>query len=122
MFKRFLALFLLLSALPVSAGALEDAMKTKDYVFLYLYTSDCGYCKKFNPIYNKLSKMYDKDYAFVKIDASTLYGHNLMRSFNSYYVPFVALIKSKNKQAAQVNPNCLLAMSCAEKAITGYKK
>ena len=66
MLKR-LVLILSFLSLPVFAGTFEDAMKTNNYVFLYLYTSDCGYCKRFLPIYEKLAKT-ETGVKFVKVD------------------------------------------------------
>ena len=120
MLKR-LVLILSFLSLPVFAGTFEDAMKTNNYVFLYLYTSDCGYCKRFLPIYEKLAKT-ETGVKFVKVDAQTLYGYNLMRNFRASYVPFVILVNSKTKSGAQIPSDCILQLACAQKAIKEFKK
>ena len=122
MFKKLIITLSLLTALPVFAGEFESALANKDYVFLYIYTPWCRYCQEFNPIYNKLSKMYDKNYAFVKADGSRQYGYNLGRKFNVRYVPFVVLVNSKTGNKMQIDANCLLATECIEKAINRFKK
>ena len=68
MMKRFFVLFFLLSMtiVPVSAGVYEDALRTNDKVFLYLYTPDCRVCNVFNKTYDRLSKE-NKDFGFVKV-------------------------------------------------------
>ena len=63
--------------LPSYAGELEDALKANSKVFLYVYTKECGYCVKFNPIYDSVSKKYAKDCKFVKINAATPYYENV---------------------------------------------
>ena len=108
--------------LPVYAGQLEDALAKGKPVFLYMYTPECGYCTKFSPRYQKLSHVYDGSYTFVKIDASTYYGYNLMRQLKARYVPYVALIKPKTHYASQIDVNCLADTSCTDKTLNNFKK
>ena len=119
MVKKSLLLLSLMCFLPVCAGELEDAMAAREKVFLYLYTKDCGYCNKFNPIYNKISSAHAKEYAFVKVNAATPYGMGLMRQFRAGFVPYVLVI-NKNKQAKWVYPDCLLDVACVEKEIKNF--
>jgi len=121
MLKKILVLLSFVFILPAFAGTFEDALKTGDYVFLYLYTPNCGYCTKFTPIYEKLEKS-NLNVKFVKVNANTLYGFNLMRNFGARYVPFVALVNSKTKTGEQIPPDCIMQLACAEKAIKGFKK
>jgi len=121
MLKKFVILFGLLSLLPVCAGELEDALKQNKNVFLYLYTPECGYCKKFSPKYNQISQKYNKEYKFIKLDASTPYGYSIFRKFNGRYVPYVVLIDSKNK-AKNIDYLCLEQAECTDKILTKYKK
>lgn len=108
--------------LPVFAGSFEDAVKSGNNVFLYMYTPTCGYCVKFNPIYTKISSQYGNKYKFVKIDASTMYGQSLMRKFRARYVPFVVLTNGKTKQSAQIMSDCLTEYACVEKAVNHFAK
>lgn len=107
-------------SIPAFAGVYEDALKSKDYVFLYVYTPRCRYCQLFSPKYNKLSKMYDKNYAFVKVDATDSYGMSIARKFNVRSVPYVVLLKSKNNNGARVSADCLAELQCTEKAIRNF--
>lgn len=100
--------------LPVYAGELENALAKNKNVFLYLYTPSCGYCTKFSPRYDKLSKMYDGSYTFLKVDASTPYGYELMRKYGGRYVPYVLLLNQKANKAAQISPSCLMERDCVE--------
>lgn len=118
MFKKCLLFLLLISSLPVYAGKLEDALKSKGKVFLYLYTPDCGYCTKFSPRYDKLSKMYGERCAFLKVDASTPYGYELMKKYKGRYVPYVLLINSN--KAEVVTPSCLSDNACIENEIRNF--
>ncbi len=122
MFKKcLLTILLVLGFCPVFAGELEDKLAQGKRVFLYLYTPNCGYCKKFAPRYDKLSKMYDGQYNFVKIDASTLYGMKVMRMYNGMYVPYVLLLNPKDRSGVQISPSCLLDRDCIEKSMKEFK-
>lgn len=114
MIKKVITIFFLLCVItPVFAGVYENALKEKKSAFLYLYTKDCGYCKKFNPVYEKLLKAHSKDCPFFKIDAMTPYGMKLMKDFRTNYVPFVVV--SKNDVFIIINMRCLENYSCTEK-------
>lgn len=121
MLKRILSVLLILGCIPAFAGELENALAKNKNVFLYFYTPECGYCNKFLPRYNKLSKMYDKNYTFIKLDASTQYGHSVFRKFKGRYVPYVVLINYKNK-VAQIDPNCLMNTECSEQELMKFIK
>ena len=107
--------------LPSFAGEFEDALKKNDNVLLYLYGTSCRYCTEFNPIYNKMSKLYDKKYAFVKVNTDGQYGRKLAREFKVRYVPYVVLVNSKTKNAAQIAPDCLMNRTCMDTALSKFK-
>ena len=107
---------------PAQAGEYEDALAKGKNVFLYIYTPECGYCKKFLPKYTKLAKTYNKDYTFVKIDGSTMYGYRLMRRFGARYVPFIVIANPKSNSAANVHPECLADIACADEVLNNFNK
>ncbi len=121
MLKKFIIILCLFSFIPVHAGELENALKQNKNVFLYMYTPECGYCQKFEPRYNKISKMYDKNYTFVKLNANTQYGYSIFRRFNGRGVPYVVLINSKNKANA-VDYYCLMQTECTDKVLKKFIK
>ena len=118
MFKKGLITLLLMGILPVFAGEVEDALKAGNNVLLYLHTPVCGYCKKFNPKYEKLAKKYNNKFKFIKIDASTQYGRELMYRYRGMFVPYVIVIKKDN--AGIIPTQCLMDSVCAEKAIEQF--
>ena len=118
MFK-LLSTLILLTAIPVFVGEVENSLNNGHNVFLYLYTADCRFCQQFTPRYNKLSKMYDSQYNFIKIDAKTPYGHSLMYQYQGMYVPYVLLIKKT--KAVQLMPSCLSDMACIEKSMKEFR-
>ena len=120
MLKKCLLALLIMSILPVLAGELETAFSKGKKVFLYLYTPSCGYCTKFSPRYDKLSKMYDVEYSFVKVDASTPYGYQLMRKYGGRYVPYVLLLDPKKNSGVQLAPSCLMDRDCIEKSVKEF--
>ena len=117
MIKRFLVLFIMCISLPVFAGTFEDALKSNNNVFLYLYTPECKYCVKFDPVYQKLVKNHNGDCSFVKVNARTPYGTGLLRRFRSPYVPFVVVANSKKNTFVNISVDCLLDYVCTEQSL-----
>ena len=118
MFKKGLLTLLLMGLLPVFAGEVEDAINKNQNVFLYLYTPKCKYCVKFSPIYNQLAKAKEGNYTYIKVDASSRYGYELMRKYRGRFVPYVLLVK-KDK-AVQILPNCLMDSACVKQEIKKF--
>lgn len=125
MSKRFLLIFIfvLLGVCSVKAGELENALKNNEQVFLYMYTPNCGYCKKFNPLYNQIAEKYKSQYKFVKVDASTPYGSTIFRKYGGRYVPYVVVLNSKaaKNDVLQISPNCLLELACVDVVLGNIK-
>ena len=117
--KFFIILFLLIT-LPVFSGEFEEASRYNDKIFLYLYTPQCGYCIKFDPIYQKLEKTYSGNCKFLKINAETEYGGSLLRGLNAYYVPYVTMINNKKQVRQNITPTCLLNSACVNDAIKKF--
>ena len=122
MFKKVLITLICLATIPVIAGLVEDAKSSKDFVFLYLYTPECGYCKKFNPNYNKISQKYRNKYEYLKINANSSYGNSLIRSYRARYVPFVVIINSKTGKGYQLQTSCITDFACLDKVVSGFIK
>ena len=114
MIKRLLCILSMLITLPAFCGEFEEAARTHNKIFLYLYTKDCGYCVKFDPVYKKISQIYGANCKFLKINADSEYGTSLMRSLNAYYVPFVVVIDNDKRVAHSISPTCLLSYSCTQ--------
>ncbi len=117
MIKRLLLIFALCVSLPAFAGVFEDALKTGNNVFLYLYTQECKYCNEFNPVYQRLAKNYGNRCSFVKVNAATPYGLGLIKRFRTRYVPFVVVADKKDNSYVNISVNCLLDYVCAEKSL-----
>ena len=122
MLRVFLLLFFLLINCPTYAGVYEDAIKKHEHVFLYLYTDECGYCNKFNPVYEKLLSKYNGKIGFVKVNTRTPYGAYLGYSFRVRYVPYVVITDSKTRNSTQISTNCILNYKCAENAVRAIAK
>jgi len=108
----------MLSTLPVCADAVDDALQKKDNVVLYLYTPQCGYCKKFAPRFEKMTKLYDKRFAFIKMNAYTKEGCSLMKMYNGSYVPYVLMIKSN--KVMRIPAVCLMDNACFENELKNF--
>lgn len=122
MLKRILLILGLFFVLPAFSGVYEDAFNTSDKVFVYFYTSDCGYCVRFNPIFEKISEKFANNCKFVKVNVSEDYGNKLMQQFGAYYVPYVVMINSSNKTMRTIDPTCLLNYSCTKDAVDKFVK
>lgn len=105
-----------------NAGVYEDALKQNERVFLYIYTKKCGYCVKFNPVYEKLATKYGSKCKFVKVDGNTEYGLFLSRAFGIKFVPFVAIVNSRKGESAMIPPNCLLHFECSDDIMRSFVK
>ena len=110
--KKLFIFILLFAGIPVFAGQYEDALRAGQPVMLYMFTKQCQYCKKFEPVFGKLLHNYKKDYRFVKIDAESPYGMLLMRDFRAGYVPYVVLADAKRQYITSIDPSCLLEYAC----------
>ena len=122
MIKRILCILSLFIVLPAFSGEYEEATRTNNKIFLYLYTKNCNYCVKFNPVFNKISQIYGNNCKFLKINADTEYGGSLMRGLNAYYVPYVALINNSNRTVHTINPTCLLNYACTKDAMDKFTR
>ena len=120
MFKKIFLIFILSLFLPAIAGEYEDAIKSNNYVLLYMYTPKCGYCAKFNPIYNKIKTVYGKKYKFVKVDASTEYGKKLMWDCGAYYIPYVLLVNNQTRSIGKIQQECLFNYACMQHALDNF--
>ena len=108
--------------LPTFAGIYEDAIRDNKKVVLYFYTQSCGYCKKFDPIYNKLLADFSKKCKFVKINADSYYGRNLSKFFGLRFVPYVVLVEQNIDTGIVIAPSCLLQYSCSSNVIDNFVK
>ncbi len=106
--------------LPVFAVSLDHSIANSQKVFLYLYTSNCGYCAKFNPIFTKLSLKYENKCKFIKVNLDTEEGSKLIQKYNVSYVPYVLLIDNNKKLMNRVTPKCLLNYACANDALDKF--
>ena len=120
MFKRLVLVLLLFISLSAQAGELDKLIEANEKLFLYLYTQDCSYCVKFNPIYNKMVKKYKGKCNFIKIDANSKQGSFLMYETQANYVPNVVIIDAKKRRLAKLVPNCLLEEACMDRVLKSF--
>ena len=120
MLKKVLILLLLFILQPASSNELKGEIESAQKSLVYLYTNNCGYCVKFNPLYNKLEKNYNSKYKFYKIDANSEYGQRTMQKLNAYYVPYVVLMDNNKQTLNRISPQCLLNYSCIKDAVDKF--
>lgn len=122
MVRIVLCLLLMITSVPAFAGSFEDALRQSDYVMLYMTSPSCSYCKKFDPIFQKLAGNYSKKCKFVKVDSTTPYGRKLSAQVGAAFVPYVLLFQTKQQMMMQVMPECLLDYACINKEINSFIK
>jgi len=121
MLKKFICIIFLLLILPVHAVELENIIMTHHgKVLLYLYTNDCAYCTKFNPIYEKLVKKFENKCTFIKLDAQTEKGNYLMYETRANYVPNVVILDTSKHTMGKLDPVCLLNEACINKTMNTF--
>lgn len=108
--------------IPAFAGSFEDALNSSDNVFLYIYTPSCGYCKRFEPNYNKLVSAFGNKCKFVKLNGAEQYGGTIAYQYKASYVPYVVLIKTKTKTGTVIPADCLLKYSCVSQKVSDFIK
>ena len=119
--RKYLFLFIcLFYAIPVFAGIYENAVAGNKDVLLYLYTKDCMMCKRFDPEFEHLKKVYP-NLNFISVDAETAYGARLMWKFRGRYVPYLVLTKHKSSKSAVIHPSCSLDEMCMERVLKEFK-
>ena len=104
----------------VFVNSVQAQANTK--TLLYLYSSDCGYCIKFNPIYKKISEAFAGKCNFKKVDARTAEGQRLMQKYNGVFVPYVLIIDDEKNYKAYLTPNCILSYACTSSAVENFVK
>ena len=116
MLKKILCILIISVGFILSAhtGEFDNVINNNENVFLYLYTKNCSYCIKFNPIYNKIAKKYSNNYKFIKIDADSAYGSSLMRDIQAHYVPYVVIFNHSKQVVKSIEPICLLSYACTQ--------
>ena len=112
-----LLLFIIQSAFPNEVISESNNFHKQ---FIYLYTANCGYCVKFNPIYNKIEKSYKSRCKFLKVDANSQFGQKLMQEFNAYYVPYVVMLDNDKKTLQRLTPQCLLNYACIKDSVDKF--
>lgn len=96
--------------------SLEKNQKT----FLYLYSSNCSYCIKFEPIYKKLVANFGNEYKFIKVNTDTPYGQSLANKLQVRFVPFVLVTNKAKDETALVTPTCITNLACAQKVLKEF--
>lgn len=113
-------IFMLTSIAPTFAGVYENALVQNKNTLLYLYSSNCSYCVKFEPIYQKVSKAFADKYTFVKVNVDTQYGNQLMRKFGARFIPYVVITDKITQENSLIAPACLTNLACSEKVLKDY--
>lgn len=117
--KKFILLILFLGvSLVVLANNVKAQSHTK--TLLYLYSPNCTYCVKFEPIFHKVSKAFAGKCNFKKVDVRTAEGQKLMQKYNGVFVPYVLILDDKTDYEAFISPNCIISYACTSSAVENF--
>ena len=73
----------------------ENAMKAKKPVIALFYADWCGYCIKFMPTFEALSKIYKDDYNFTKVNVEDPQHEKLVKGIGITGFPTVFILDPK---------------------------
>ena len=107
--------------LPVSAGLVEDELKTNHNIFLYLYSPECGACRQFNSRYANVSRLYAGTYRFYKFDINTEYGRSLLYKYNGHVLPYVIMLNGSKQRVLTVPYPCLMNELCLNTELKNFQ-
>lgn len=108
--KKILIILTLMITSALSTFALE-----KPKVILF-HMHGCSACKKFSPIFDKLSSKYANKFNFSKEDANS----KLANELGINYVPMVFIIDSDKQTKTSIDSNCLSSQGCFEQRLQNY--
>ena len=77
---------------------LKETILKEEYVVIVVHTEWCGFCKKFAPVFEEVSKEHGKQYVFAKLDAQL--NEELAKEFKVNGFPTILFMK-KGKEIAR---------------------
>ncbi len=85
--------------------SLEKALKTKKPVIVFFYTDWCGYCQRFAPTFDKITKSskMKKNFAVAFVNCEKEENHKLMEEYGVQGFPTVFVIDQNGKKTQLEN-------------------
>ena len=120
--KKIFIFLVLVFVLVAVVCAHEKVWQENSFVLTYLYSKNCYYCKRFDPIFDRLVNSGRKDIKFEKVDIDTAYGISLAKKWRVRYVPFVAVTKNDSNKVVELEPSCAVNLACANNIIDNFAK
>ena len=74
---------------------LKSKKKNKKKTIYYFFADYCGYCKRFDPLFNKLKRKYGKNINFKKIDGKKINNKRLMLDYKIKLFPTLIIKETK---------------------------
>lgn len=71
---------------------IKELLSSAEYVIIAAHTEWCGYCKKFSPIFDEVSKEHGKQYTFAKVDAQAT--ENFAKEYKIEGFPTILFMKN----------------------------
>ena len=118
--KKFVVFIILSLLIPAFANEVNDALSGGSDVLVYFYSPSCISCKKFNPIFDEITKAR-KDIKCVKVNVETKDGASIFKKYHGFYIPYLIITSSKSKKTVSVSPSCAYDNMCLERVIKHIK-
>lgn len=100
--------------------AYETAMKSDKPFALYMYMNGCTYCRRFDPVFEKLSQKYSYKYNFVRAEYRSGVMPKLCKKWNVSGFPFMALVNPKTNSGKRVSIECMNSDDCLIKSLQTF--
>lgn len=108
--KKTLIILALMLTSAISAFAME-----KPRVIMF-HMHGCSACKKFAPMFDRMSAKFADKFSFSKEDASSKLADQLGIS----YVPMVYIMDSDKNTKTAIDSDCLASPGCFENKLKSY--
>lgn len=76
----------------------NNKLKTHDFICFY-YWNQCGHCIQFKPLWNKISKKYEKKANIASIELSVMNNKNFDKKYSVNMFPTIIIYKKGKKFA-----------------------
>jgi len=116
--KLLISLFLLLATATSTFAMTFNEAKTQDKpVVIMFHMHGCSACKKFSPMFDKISSKFSDKFNFVKEDINK---SDIAKTLNFQSVPALFIVQPKTMASKRIDDNCAWDSECFAKTLKSY--